>query len=282
MIFSFVSWNVDPVAFTVPGLNIEVRWYGLAFALGFLLSIRLLSVVWKKEQINNSWLEKLFYYVFFGLLIGARVGHCLFYDPAYYLSHPFEFLKVWEGGLSSHGGALGIIVAIYIYSKKVTRKSMLWTLDRLVLPAGFMGALIRTGNLMNSEIYGHPTTLPWGFNFLRSEEWYLPPINQQPCHPTQIYEALCYILASLLCWWLYWKKDYSKNQGFLFGFFIAIVFISRFIIEFYKNNQEAFEDGMVLDMGQLLSIPFILVGCWFIYKSKMRDKQQVHNNKSKK
>lgn len=267
MLFSYITWTVDPVAFTIPILDIQVRWYGILFALGFLLGVWVLSKVWRREKLDKDWLEKLFYYVFFGTVIGARLGHCLFYDPVYYLSHPIEIIKIWEGGLASHGGAIGIIIAVYIYSRKVTHKNMLWTLDRLVLPVGFIGAMIRFGNLMNSEIYGYPTTVPWAFNFVRSNAWHLPPINEQACHPTQIYEAICYILIACICLWLYWKKDAYKKQGFLFGFFLAAVFISRFFIEFLKNTQEKFEESMILDMGQLLSIPFIIAGCWLAIRS---------------
>lgn len=266
MILSFIDWKVDPVAFTIPGVDWEVRWYGLAFALGFALGLWIVSKIWKNEKLNNEWLDKLFVYVFLGTVVGARLGHCLFYNPEHYLANPVEILKIWEGGLASHGGALGILIAVYIYSKRVTHKSMLWTLDRLVIPVGFVGALIRFANLMNSEIYGHPTTLPWGFNFYNSPEWYLSPISSQPCHPTQIYEAICYIITGLICLWLYWEKDAYKRQGLIFGVFFIGIFLSRFIIEFFKNSQEKFEDGMFLNMGQLLSIPFILVGVWFTYK----------------
>ncbi len=266
MILSFIDWKVDPVAFTIPGVDWEVRWYGLAFALGFALGLWIVSKIWKNEKLNNEWLDKLFVYVFLGTVVGARLGHCLFYNPEHYLANPVEILKIWEGGLASHGGALGILIAVYIYSKRVTHKSMLWTLDRLVIPVGFVGALIRFANLMNSEIYGHPTTLPWGFNFYNSPEWYLLPISSQPCHPTQIYEAICYIITGLICLWLYWKKDAYKRQGLIFGVFFIGIFLSRFIIEFFKNSQEKFEDGMFLNMGQLLSIPFILIGVWFTYK----------------
>ncbi len=267
MILSFIDWKADPVAFTIPGIDWEVRWYGLAFAFGFIIGLWIVSKIWKHEKLNNDWLDKLFIYVFIGTVVGARLGHCLFYDPGYYLANPVEILKIWKGGLASHGGTLGILIAIYIYSKKVTHKNMLWTLDRLVVPVGFVAALIRFANLMNSEIYGHPTTMPWGFNFYNSKEWYLPPINSLPCHPTQIYEAVCYIITGLVCMWLYWKKDAVKRQGLIFGVFFIGIFFSRFVIEFFKNVQEDFEANWLFNMGQLLSIPFILAGIWFVYKA---------------
>jgi len=266
MLLAFINWTVDPAAFTIPFIHREVRWYGLAFAFGFALGVWIVSKIWKHEKLNNVWFDKLFIYVVVGTVVGARLGHCLFYNPSYYLSNPVEILKIWEGGLASHGGTLGILIAVYIFSKKITHKSMLWTLDRLVVPVGFVAALIRLGNLMNHEVYGHPTVMPWGFNFYNSVEWYRAPINSLPCHPTQIYEALCYIVTGFLCLWLYWKKDAYKQQGLLFGIFFIGIFVPRFFIEFFKNVQESFEAGWPLNMGQLLSIPFILAGIWFTYK----------------
>ncbi len=283
MVSLFVHWDVNPVAFTIPWVHKDIPWYALAFVAGFALGLWIVDKVWKHEKIKEEWYDTLFFYVFFATIIGSRLGHVLFYNPQYYFSHPIEIFKIWEGGLASHGGTLGIIIAVWIYSKKVTHKSMLWTFDRLVLPVGFVAALIRIGNLMNSEIYGHPTTMPWGFEFVRSREWYKAPINMLPCHPTQIYEALCYIIVSILCLWMYWKKDAYKQQGLIFGVFFIGIFLSRFCVEFFKNSQEAFEDGMFLNMGQLLSIPFILVGIWFTYKGlQERKNQSIKNEKVKK
>jgi len=148
---------------------------------------------------------------------------------------------------------------------------MLWTFDRLVLPVGFVAALIRLGNLMNSEVYGHPTTVPWAFHFIRSKEWHLPPIDGLPCHPTQLYEAAFYIITSCVCLWLYWKKEAHKAQGLIFGVFLIGIFLSRFFIEFFKNDQASFEEGMFLNMGQLLSIPFIIAGFWLILKGTSKN-----------
>ena len=259
MVLAVIEWTADPVAFTIPFINWGIRWYGLLFAFGFAFAYWIISKIWKHEKLNRDWLDKLFIYIFLGLIIGLRLGHCLFYSPSHYLSNPIEILKIWEGGLASHGGAIGILIAAYIYSKKVTRKSMLWTLDRLVVPVGFVAMLVRFANLMNSEIYGHATTLPWGFIFVRNGEIL-------PKHPTQIYEAICYLITAFVCMWLYWKKDAYKRQGLIFGVFLTGIFLSRFFIEFLKNVQEDFEAGWMLDMGQLLSIPFILAGIWFMYK----------------
>jgi len=269
MILSFIDWKANPVAFTIPGIGWEVRWYGLAFAIGFMLGWWIVSKIWKHEKLNTEWIDKLFIYVFVGTVVGARLGHCLFYDPVYYLSNPVEIFKIWHGGLASHGGTLGILIAIYIYSKKVSHKSMLWTLDRLVVPVGFVAALIRLANLMNHEIYGHATNLPWAFRFilnLPAWEAGANPIFSLPSHPTQIYEAICYTITGFICLWLYWKKDAYKRQGLIFGVFFIGIFLSRFIVEFFKNPQEDFEANWILNMGQLLSIPFILVGIWFAYR----------------
>jgi prolipoprotein diacylglyceryl transferase len=279
MMLSNIIWNVDPAIFTVPVINREVRWYALSFIVGlFILGPWIVKKIWDNEKIPQEWIESLFYYVFFGTVIGARLGHCLFYDPIYYLSHPLEIIAVWEGGLASHGGTIGIIIAIWIYSKKVTHKSMLWTFDRLVVPVGFVAALIRLGNLMNSEIYGHPTSLPWGFVFLRGAEY-----PNMPCHPTQIYEAIPYVLVSFICLYLYWKHKAYKKEGLIFGVFLLGIFLTRFFIEYLKNVQEPFELRMIetvhVNMGQALSIPFIIAGVWFVFRS-INQKQVTQRKRS--
>jgi prolipoprotein diacylglyceryl transferase len=263
---AYITWTADPAAFHIPIWGREIRWYALAFVLGLMRGLWILSKMWKHEKLNIEWLDKLFIYAVVSLIIGLRLGHILFYDPISYLKNPLEILAIWHGGLASHGGAIGILIGIWIYSKRVTHKNMLWTLDRLVVPVGFIAVLVRLGNLMNSEIYGHPTTLPWGFNFVRSPEWHYPPINGLPCHPTQLYEAFFYLLTGFLCLWMYWKRENYRYQGLIFGVFLIGIFLSRFFIEFFKNVQESFEENMILDMGQLLSLPFIIAGIWLTYK----------------
>jgi prolipoprotein diacylglyceryl transferase len=173
----------------------------------------------------------------------------------------FGYKFVGYQGLASHGGGLGIVIAIYIFSKKVTKRSMLWTLDRLVIPTALVGAMIRTGNLMNSEIYGVATNLPWGFIFERNHETIAK-------HPTQIYEALGYLLVFITAIVLFFKsKDLKDRAGFFIGYGFAGIMIVRFFVEFIKENQEAFEAGMALNMGQILSIPFILVGGYLMYRA---------------
>lgn len=271
---NFVTWTADPAIFTIGPR--EIRWYGLAFAIGFAIGYMIVARMWKKENLNPEWIDSLLMYTVLGTIIGARLGHCLFYAPEYYLAHPLEILKVWEGGLASHGGTLGIIVAIYFYSKRVTHKSMLWTFDKLVVPTGLVAAMIRLGNLMNHEIYGHPTDLPWGFRFIENlHAWRMgaEPIFSPPSHPTQLYEAGVYLFTFFLCMWLYFKKEAYKKEGFIFGIFMILVFGSRILIELLKNNQKEFEDGMILNMGQWLSIPFVILGIWCVWRALKRSKE---------
>lgn len=268
MMLSFVTWTADPAIFSIGPR--EIRWYGLSFALGLAFGSWIVSKMWKNEKLPDNWLDSLFIYTVLGMIIGSRLGHVLFYAPQHYLANPIEILKIWEGGLASHGGTLGIIIAIYFYSKRVTHKSMLWAFDKLVVPTGFVAALIRLGNLMNHEVYGHPTDKPWGFRFIENlHAWKkgAEPIFSAPSHPTQLYEAGCYLITFAICMWLYFKKDAYKKEGLIFGIFMICIFASRFFIEFFKNVQEDFEVGMLLNMGQLLSIPFVLLGCWSIWRS---------------
>lgn len=256
---NYITWNVDPELFNIGSLHI--RWYGLLWALGIWLTLVITQKIYKNEKLPDQWLDKLFIYTVIGAVVGARLGHCLFYNPSYYLSKPWEILFIWQGGLASHGGAIGIIISTYLYNKKVSKKGFIWVFDRLVIGVALAGAMIRLGNLMNSEIYGGPTTLPWGFIFIRDGQ-------TEPMHPTQIYEILYCLITFAITYWLYWKKDAYKHTGLIFGVFLIGIFLFRFIIEFLKNNQESFEDGMLLNMGQLLSIPFVIWGVWLIINSK--------------
>ena len=264
----FITWTADPAIFSI--FSREIRWYGLFFAIGFLIGYQIEDKIFKHDKAPEGWVDKIFIYTIIATVIGARLGHCLFYGWDYYSQHPIEILKIWEGGLASHGGAIGIIIAILIYSKKVTHKNPLWAFDRLVIPTALVGALLRMGNLMNHEIYGHPTHLPWGFRFIENiTAWRqgMEPIFSAPSHPTQIYEALCYFIIFLLLMYMYWKKNAGQRQGLIFGVFLVGVFFSRFCIEFLKNNQEEFEENMILNMGQLLSIPFVIFGIYLIIRS---------------
>lgn len=256
---NYITWNVDPELFSLG--PVHIRWYGLLWALGIWLTLIITQKIYKHEKLPDQWLDKLFIYTVAGAVIGARIGHCLFYNPSYYLANPWEILYIWQGGLASHGGAIGILISTYLYNKKVSKKGYVWVFDRLVIGVAVAGAMIRLGNLMNSEIYGGPTTLPWGFIFLRDKQ-------TEPMHPTQLYEVLYCLITFGITYWLYWKKEAYKRTGLIFGVFLIGIFFSRFLIEFVKNNQETFENDMFLNMGQILSLPFVIWGIWLVYNSK--------------
>lgn len=253
----FITWNVDPVFFSIGPLSI--RYYGLLWALTFVLGYIVFQRFVKKENLPDGFLDSLVTYMFIGTLIGARVGHCFFYEPSYYLSHPFEIIKIWKGGLSSHGGAIGILVALYLLAKK-WHMPMIYIVDRVVICVALGGACIRTGNLMNSEIYGNVTELPWGMVFVRAGEI-------MPKHPTQIYEALVCIALWASLMYYYFKQNGKLRTGFVFGIFLIVLFTSRFLIEFVKEPQVEFENNMILNMGQLLSIPFIIAGVYYLVRA---------------
>ncbi len=264
----YIVWTVDPILFSLG--PISVRWYGLMWALGFLVGFWIISKVYQREGIPEEQTEKVFIYMLVGTVIGARLGHCFFYDFSYYAKHPLEVLCVWQGGLSSHGGACGILLSLWIFSRKVVKKSFIWVMDRIVLPVAICGACIRFGNLMNHEIYGHPTDLPWAFEFITNiHRWQMgaEPIFSAPSHPTQIYESLYCLVTFAVVMFLYWKTNAREFEGFIFGVFLIMVFLTRFLLEFIKNNQEAFEDGMLLNMGQILSLPLIIWGAYLLWKS---------------
>lgn len=267
-ILGFVTWDVSPVLLDA-GI-FKIQWYGFLFACTFIFGYLILNRMFQYEKVPSSYLDKLAIYVFIGVLVGARLGHCLFYEPSYYLSHPVEMvlpiMKTEQGwkfigyrGLASHGGAIGILLMIALYSQK-TKLNYLWTLDRLVIIVALAGVFIRTGNLMNSEIYGMETSMPWGFIFVRDGQ-------SVPKHPTQIYEALCYLLIAIGLFWYYRHKKAKIIPGIMLGMFLTVLFLARFFIEFLKENQEAWEASMVLNMGQVLSLPFIIAGIVLIVLS---------------
>lgn len=268
---SFITWNVNPEIISWP---VHVRWYGLMFAIGFWIGYIIVARMFKREGAPEKWLGTLLVWVFAGTIIGARLGHVFFYAWSYYSQHPLEIIAIWEGGLASHGGAIGVILAVILFSIFTTHRSPLWTFDRLVIAIALVGCLIRIGNLMNSEIFGHATSLPWGFYFVRSREWHAL-YQGQACHPTQIYEALCYLALFGLLMWLYWRKNEGERPGLIFGIFFIGIFLPRFFIEFIKNPQEAFEQDMVLNMGQLLSIPFVLLGIFLVIRAMIRPRVKL-------
>jgi len=260
MIFEAITWNVDPEIFSIGQLSI--RWYGLMFAMAFLSGYIVFTRFLATERLSSEMMDQLLIYIAVGTVIGARLGHCFFYEPDYFLANPLEILKIWKGGLASHGAAIGIPLALWLYIRKY-KLSFLWLIDRIVIVVALGGAFIRLGNLFNSEIYGLPTDMPWGFEFVRDRLYdsntgdILPTVAR---HPTQLYESLSYILI-FVALFLFYRKRYKKvRDGFIFGVFMILLFSARFFIEFVKNDQVAFEAGMQFNMGQLLSLPFIIAG----------------------
>ncbi len=289
-----IIWDVNPIAFSSEGFwrwhGFEIRWYGLLWAVGILLAYWIQIKLYKNEHAPTGWTDKLFTYMVLGVIIGARLGHCWFYEwheastlglepitflgmtfnyrnP--YIENPLELLKIWQGGLSSHGGALGLITAAFILSKKYFHTGINWIFDKLVIGVCITATCIRFGNLMNSEIYGTPTDLPWGFIFVRDGQ-------TVPCHPTQIYEMLYCIVAFIVTWLMYWKAEAWRRKGLIFGVFLEIIFFTRFCLEFIKFNQEAFEEGMFLNMGQWLSVPFIIWGVYLIVHALGTPKDETY------
>lgn len=271
MLENYIVWNADP---NLIDSFITVRWYGLAFMIGFLVGYSIEARIFRHEGAPERWLGTLLMWTVAGTIIGARLGHVFFYEWDLYSANPIKILYVWEGGLASHGGTIGVILGVLAFSFFTAKRNPMWTFDRLVIPIALVGGLIRLGNLMNSEIFGHATTLPWGFMFVRSAEWHTL-YEGQACHPTQIYEALCYFLLFALLMWMYWKRNAECRPGLLFGTFFLGIFIPRFLIEFIKNPQEPFEVGMTLNMGQLLSIPFILAGAIMVYYALTHPKKAI-------
>ena len=264
--FLSVTWNVDPIIFKIG--PIALRWYSLLFVAGFPLGYWMFTKFYKREGVDTKLLEPLLYALLIGTIVGARLGHCLFYEPSYYLTaeHWVEIFKPWRGGLASHGGAIGVMLAVWWYANKYGKKNgfdILWVFDRLVICVAFAGCLIRLGNLFNSEIYGDVTDLPWGFIFERRGE-------TLPKHPTQIYEALSYLILGIFLALEYQKKLDRRYRGWFFGVFFIGCFGMRFLIEFIKEPQVGFEENMVLDMGQWLSIPFILAGIALVVQAYVR------------
>ncbi len=281
MILNYIPWNPDPEIVNIFGISI--RYYGLLFVGGLILCIYILGWIFKREKIQPENLEKLSIYGMIGILAGARLGHCLFYEPSYYLSHPLEMILpitfppdggikfIGYQGLASHGGVSGLLIALYFYSRK-TKHSMLDTLDLIAVVAGLSFGFIRLGNFMNSEIIGIPTTLPWGVIFER--------VDNVPRHPAQLYEAISYLIIFAIMMILYKKMRDRLKNGFFFGLGSVLFFTARFLIEFVKENQVGFEDEMTINMGQLLSLPFILVGIGFIIYGLSRTKAQRTINNS--
>lgn len=271
---TFIQWNIDPEIVRIAGIS--VRYYGILFAVGLMLCGWLLKWIFKNEKIAQEKLDTLTIYGVIGIVAGARLVHCLFYEPSYYLANPMEIVLpvtfLPDGGieftgyqgLASHGGALGFLIALFFYSRK-TGQSMIVTVDLVAVVAALAGVFIRLGNLMNSEILGVATSRPWGFIFER--------VDFVPRHPAQLYEAIAYLLIFAIMMWLYHTRRESLRNGFFFGLVLVLVFTSRFFIEFFKENQVAFEDQLTFNMGQLLSLPYVLIGAAFMVYGLVKTKK---------
>jgi prolipoprotein diacylglyceryl transferase len=233
-----------------------IRWYGFLLAMGFLLGYLIMSRVMRKEGNKQETIDKLAISVIIGVVVGLRLGHCMFYNPAYYLANPLDIFKVWEGGLASHGGAVGILIAVWLFSR-YSKMSFLGLMDRIALIVPLAGGMVRIGNLMNSEIVGIPTTVPWAFVFKK--------LGNAPLHPTQLYEAIFYLIMFVVFYFIFMKYKSKWKDGTFLGWFIIVLFVFRYLIEFTKVDQVEFEGWtQAIKMGQLLSIPFIFLGLYFL------------------
>lgn len=255
-----INWDVNPTFFSIFG--IDIRFYGVLWAVAFIFGIWYFTRFVKKEGLPDRLVDSMFWFGTIATIVGARLGHCLFYEPEVYLANPLRILNIREGGMASHGAAIGLLIGLWLFARK-NKMPFLWGLDRIMVPVTIGGAGVRIGNLLNSEIYGGPTDLPWGFIFRRAGE-------TQPMHPTQIYEALCYLIVFGLLVWLYFRRDAGRRHpGLMSGIGLIGIFLPRFLIEFIKNDQVGFEETMKqaigMNMGQLLSVPFVIFGIVMIF-----------------
>jgi prolipoprotein diacylglyceryl transferase len=266
---AYITWDVSPTIFSFG--DFALRWYGLLFASAFFIGHLLMRRVFLREGKSLEALDNLTLNVVFGTVIGARLGHCIFYDPYYYfVESPEEIVQVWKGGLASHGGAIGIILALLYFTRRNPGFSFLWVADRLAMPIALGATFVRLGNLFNSEICGKPTNVPWAFRYPLRDGW----CNGVPCtdcgeyprHPTQLYEAGTYMLVFILLNFLYRKWGSAAPKGRLTGVLLAALFTARFFIEFFKEKQESYQTGLFLNTGQLLSLPLIFLGIYLLLR----------------
>ena len=263
--FLYVVWDCDPVMFSIG--SFELRYYGLAWALTLLFGERFFTAFARREGFGPQIIETGFVWIALGAVLGARLGHCLFYDFSYYIVRPWEMITgIRDGGMASHGSALGMLLGMWMTTRKY-KMPYVWWLDRIMIPVSIGGCMVRIGNLINSEIVGSVTDVSWGFKFVRN----FPGVaieNIPVQHPSQLYEALCYFVTFVILMWMYYKKDMGRRKaGVMFGVGLIGIFVTRFFIEFFKVNQEAFEEGMLLNMGQTLSIPFMILAVWMLWQA---------------
>lgn len=257
-------WNIDPVLLHLGPL--QLRWYGLLFVGSFFLGAMLLTWMFKREGKDPETIETLLIYLMVGAVIGSRLMHCFAYEPEFYLSHPLEILKIWKGGLASHGGLLGVLIAMYIFAKKY-HLSYLWLISRVAIPGALTAAFVRFGNFFNSEILGLPTDKPWGIIFER--------IDMIPRHPVQLYEASAYLILLLLLVTVYKKISPDLFTKLAPGIFFTYMFTVRFLLEYTKTRQADYTTSLPFTTGQMLSIPFILLGLiWMLWVFKSLNASQ--------
>jgi prolipoprotein diacylglyceryl transferase len=250
-----IIWNPDPILFHIG--TFTIKWYGLFFTLGTFFGLFAMIYIFEKEKADPSKVINLFYYTFIGAIVGARLGHCLFYDPSYYLSHPLQILHLFEGGLASHGGVVGVLLAWYIFARRHNYR-YLNLIDKMSITSMISIPFARLGNLFNSEIIGKPTDLPWAFVFQR--------VDNIPRHPVQLYEFVAYITLFIVAILVFDKYRDRLKDGLMTGFVFLTSSSMRFLLEFFKTQQETYDLGIILNTGQLLSIPFIVVGVWLMWR----------------
>ena len=269
----YIVWDVDPAMFTIG--SFELRYYGLMWVLALLLGERIMTLFASREGYSPKIIETGFIWIILGAILGARIGHCLFYEFDYYITKPWAMLtEIRNGGMASHGSAIGMLLGMWITCRK-HRMPYVWWLDRIMIPVTIGGGLVRIGNLINSEIVGKVTDVPWAFQFVRL--YPNMPIESIPAqHPAQLYEAICYFITFGILMWLYYKRDIArKRAGVMFGIGLLGIFLTRFFIEIIKKDQEAFEAGMLLNMGQLLSIPFMVVCAGIMFYAFRRNRNRT-------
>jgi len=254
-----ITWTFSPILFSIG--PVTIRWYGVLFVGAFLLGQFILGRIFSSEGVAQQRAESLLVSALVGGVVGARLAHCLFYEPSYYLHNPLAILRVWEGGLASHGGVVGVLVGIWLASRRFQpRLSFAWILDRAAIPAALGAALIRVANFLNSEIVGVPTSGGWGVIFTA--------VDQLPRHPVQAYEAIAYTITGLILWSMYRHRGRNIPRGFLFGWLLVLVFSARFFLEAWKVPQAAYEAGQLISVGQYLSLPFVACGVAAIWWSR--------------
>ncbi len=258
-----ITWGIDPNMIELG--PVTIRWYGFFFAMAFLFGTLIMSKIMQLEDKPAKSVDRLLIYMLLAIVFGARLGEVLFYNPSFFLENPFEVFKVWKGGLASHGAVIGILVSLYIYSRNTPGQSYLWILDRIVIIVALGGSMIRVGNFFNSEILGSPTGSDFGVIFTR--------IDMIPRHPAQLYESFTYLTLFFILVYLYKKADFTPKPGQLVGLFLTVAFTARFLIEFVKRNQVAFEEGLILNMGQILSIPVVVLGLFLLIRSRSKNQQ---------